>query len=182
MKWIKISFLLTSTTLLSNCSDVSFKDQSSASSSTDDGSFAAEINQPGSSTTSNSTNDSSSSTSTSEVSTPQIVPKVQFISPACQRQSLCEAEFRLDKAYSLTTEFDWRTNDTLYLTPHSPSYAQPYVHYSPTTGHLVFLPGETSKKIYIQNINSNGNAVIIGVIMSACRYGTYTGSCTSFFN
>ena len=91
------------------------------------------------------------------------------------------AEFRLDKAYSLATEFDWRTNDTLYMTPHNPIYAQPGVHYNSTSGHIVFAPGETSKKIYIQNINNQTLEVIIGVIMSQCKYGTYTGTCTSFF-
>lgn len=152
------------------CSGATFKD----SQSQDDGSFAAEADgtDPANPLAPNTPPTSGE---------PQIVPKVRFVGNPCQRLSLCQAEFRLDKAYSLPTEFSWRTNDTLHLTPNSPAYAQPGVHYNSTSGVLTFAPGETSKKIYIQNINGYTLEVIIGVIMFQCKYGTYTGSCTSFF-
>lgn len=170
-----------------NCSDVSFKDSPSQGT---DGTFSTEINQPGDP---NNTSTGTPTTGTPGTGTPgtgttppgggspQIVPRVQFIGPPCQRLTLCEAEFKLDKAYSLKTEFNWRTNDTLYMTPHNPIYAQPGVHYNSTNGVVVFQPGETSKKIYIQNINAYTQEVIIGVIMSQCKYGTYNGTCTTFF-
>lgn len=161
-----------------NCSDVSFKDSASHG---EDGSFSAELNQPNDGTNTPSGLPGGITTNPPSPLPPQIVPKVQFVGPPCQRLSLCEAEFKLDKAYSLRTEFDWRTNDTLYATPHSPIYARPGVHYNSTNGHIVFEPGETSKKIYIQNINGNTLEVIIGVIMSTCKYGTYNGTCATFF-
>jgi hypothetical protein len=171
--------LLMPLTFFNNCSDVSFKD--SASNGSDDGSFSTELNQPGSNPTTSTPSTPTTPTTPPTPTAPQIVPKVTFIGPPCQRLTLCQAEFRLDKAYSLRTEFDWRTNDTLYMTPHSPVYAQPGVHYNSTNGHIIFEPGETSKKIYIQNINGSTAEVIIGVIMSVCKYGTYNGTCASFF-
>jgi hypothetical protein len=169
-KTLSLFVLLIPLFLFNNCSDVSFND----SPSQDDGSFAAETNTTEPSTP-------AATTAPPVSGAPQIVPKVQFVGPPCPRLSLCQAEFRLDKAYSLPTEFNWRTNDTLHLTPNNPVYAQPGVHYNSTSGVVNFAPGETSKKIYIQNINSYTLEVIIGVIMSQCKYGTYNGSCTSFF-
>lgn len=189
MNITKLSFLTLMLPLFffNNCSDVSFKDTASHG---ENGDFAAQLNQPGSGNDGTNTgagnnitgvHGTGATTNPPSPMAPQIVPKVQFIGPPCQRLTLCEAEFKLDKAYSLRTEFDWRTNDTLFNTPHTPIYARPGVHYNSTNGHIVFEPGETSKKIYIQNINGATLEVIIGVIMSTCKYGTYNGTCATFF-
>jgi hypothetical protein len=110
-----------------------------------------------------------------------LLPKLQFISPACNHLSMCSITFQLDKVYSEVTQFDWQTNDTLYMTPHYPVYAQPNLHYIPTGGHVVFQPGETSKTVYVQNINSANYQVIIGVLLSACQFGPGYESCMKFF-
>lgn len=113
-----------------------------------------------------------------------VMPRVQFIGPPCLRGSNCVVQFQLDKSYSAAIDFDWRTDDTLYLST-APAgvarYAQPNVHYAPTNGHIVFMPGQTLKTVYVQNINPYSYAVTIGVLMRNCTYGGRIDSCAEYF-
>lgn len=180
-------FLLCSSALsgLTACSGVKFKDNGAASSSSSslsdngDGSVTGQILQPGDGVTT----DPSTPVNVTPGQTPAaVLPKLTFVSPPCTRLSLCEVEFRLDKPYAQATQFNWQTNDSLYQTPHFPLYGQAGVHYVSTSGHTVFQPGETSKKVYVQNINANNYEIIIGIIISQCQYSNGYESCVKFFN
>lgn len=113
-----------------------------------------------------------------------VMPRVRFIGPPCVRGSNCVVQFQLDKSYSAAIDFDWRTDDTLYLTT-APAgvarYAQPNVHYVPASGHIVFMPGETLKTVYVQNINPYNYEVTIGVRMRNCMYGGRLDTCAEYF-
>ncbi|MGE0526757.1 MAG: hypothetical protein AB7P49_06810, partial [Bdellovibrionales bacterium] len=90
----------------------------------------------------------------------------------------------LDKSYPATTEFDWRTHDTFYQEPRQPGepvHAQPNVHYIPTSGHVIFAPGETVKQVFVENINPDNIEILITIIMSKCSYGGVRDSCVKFF-
>ena len=116
--------------------------------------------------------------------TPEIMPKVKFIGPPCVRGTNCVVQFELDKAYPKTVEFDWRTDDNLYLEPPPPGtaiYGRAGYHYVSTSGHALFQAGETKKVVYVQNINPDNVEIIIGVRMSRCQYGSTAGSCAEFF-
>ena len=113
-----------------------------------------------------------------------IKPKVSFIGPPCARGSNCLVEFALDKAYAAPVTFDWLTNDTLYLSsepPPSGVYAQPGVHYVSTQGQVVFAPGETQRRVFVQNINPYNIEIVIGVRMRNCAYGAFPGNCAEYF-
>ena len=119
------------------------------------------------------------------------LPKVQFVGPPCERQTQCTVTFKLDKSYPSRTEFDWNTNDSLYGTPPPTGLApwgkpgnpgDPTAQYVPTSGHVVFPPGQTEVTVYVQNINQSNNAISIGVQMSKCIYGALYESCQKFFN
>lgn len=98
---------------------------------------------------------------------------------------MCLVEFRLDKAYPMNVEFDWKTNDSLYLqTPPAGSnyiYGKPGYHYTSTHGHITFAAGQTTSDNYVQNINPDNVAIQIGVIMSNCKYDVGFYNCTDFF-
>lgn len=158
--------------LFNNCSGVKFSE--SASQGPVDGSFNAETGTPDPSTL-------PTPSTPPTPPAPTILPKISFSAPPCQRLSLCTATFKLDKGYSQATSFSWQTNDTLYMTPHTPLYAQPGVHYNSTSGTVTFAAGETTKTIAIQNINNLENEVIIGVRMTNCMYGTISATCASLF-
>jgi hypothetical protein len=114
------------------------------------------------------------------------IPSVHFVGPPCHINTSCQAEFVLDKALAYPFSFHWRTNDSAYLLPPpSPGviYGKPLVHYVPTSGDLVFLAGETSKSVYIQNINPDPTvAIVIQVIMSQCFYSSNTYACATVFH
>jgi hypothetical protein len=112
---------------------------------------------------------------------PAVKPRVKFISPPCKANTQCEVEFRLDQTYTQPIDFDWRTNDTLYQTPHSPVYGEPNKHYIPTSGHVTFRAGETSQKVYVQNVNRDTYDIIIGVIISNCAFGNAADNCSDYF-
>lgn len=113
-----------------------------------------------------------------------VLPKLQFIGPPCMRLTNCSITFRLDKAYSAQTEFDWHTDDTLYGTP-APAGQYRWGHagyeYVSTMGHVVFAPGQLEQTVYVRNINPENVAISIGVIMSACTYSTLREDCRKFF-
>lgn len=119
------------------------------------------------------------------------LPKVKFVGPPCQALSECAITFVLDKAYPGQTEFDWKTNDTLYGTAADPGLppwgkpgqtSDPSAQYVPTSGHIVFTPGTTSLTVYVQNINRQATSISIGVLMSNCVYDRLLESCQGFFS
>ncbi len=122
--------------------------------------------------------------------TPAELPKVQFIGPPCRRLTNCVVTFQLDKAYPRATEFDWKTNDSLYGTPPQsglPPWGKPGLpgdltaQYVPTSGHIVFSAGETQATVYVRNINQQDVTISIGVLMNNCSYNTLLESCQKFF-
>lgn len=179
---LKLCAVITVLPAMVNCSKVDFAPSSGTKLGTvvdnNDGTVTGHITQPGG--TPVPTPNPTPTPTPTPIPTSSL-PKLQFISPPCVRLTNCSVTFRLDKAYAQSTEFDWRTNDTLYLTPHTPVYAQPSVHYVSTGGHVVFQAGETSKTVYIQNVNKGTNEVIIGVVLSACKFNTQAQSCAGFF-
>jgi hypothetical protein len=119
------------------------------------------------------------------------LPKVQFIGPPCQRLTNCVVTFQLDKAYSHTTEFDWKTNDSLYGTAAAPGLApwgkpgypgDSTAQYVPTSGHVSIAAGQTQATVYVRNINQQDVTISIGVLMSSCAYNTLLESCQKFFS
>lgn len=110
-----------------------------------------------------------------------VIPLVRFIGPPCVRGSNCLVAFELDQGYQNRVDFDWLTNDTIYMTPSTPIYGQPGVHYVSTGGHITFMPGEIRKEVYVQNINPFNIAILIGIRMRTCAYGGTGYNCTAFF-
>lgn len=182
--FVQQSLLIAMAMGLVNCAGVGFggaskqteSSSSAASSAVDPGKdpngASGAINQPGS-------GDPTAS------GLPDVLPKVQFIGPPCIKGSDCLVEFRLQQAVARTTEFDWKTNDVLYkqAVPAGATYlyAKPNYHYIPTSGHVSFAPGETSKKVYIRNINPDNSEIVIGVNMSVCQYGGTLRNCSPDF-
>ncbi|MGE4133978.1 MAG: hypothetical protein AB7F86_20240 [Bdellovibrionales bacterium] len=113
--------------------------------------------------------------------TPPEYPRVTQGEPPCARLTWCAYTLNLDKAYPYVVDFDWKTND-------DPNRAAPYlthtrgvanVHYVPGSGHVTFLPGETSRIIYVLNINPDPTlAIDIPFIFSACQYGRQSVLCS----
>lgn len=169
IKSLTLATTLSLLALFNNCSGVKFSD--SPSEAAPDGSYSVETGTP----------ELPAPSPAPTPPQPTILPKISFSAPPCQRLTLCTATFKLDKAYTQTTSFSWRTNDTLYQTPHTPKYAQPGVHYNSTSGVVTFAAGETQKSVAIQNINNLDFEVIIGIRMSNCMYGTISASCGSMF-
>lgn len=192
---------------LVNCSNIKFGSQGSngSSSGTDNtngtagttttGDAGGSINQQGGGTGSNGNNgggdisnaggDPGPITGVGNADASEL-PKVQFIGPPCIRLTDCSVTFKLDKAYAKQTEFDWKTNDSLYGTPPDPGqppWGEAGVHYVSTSGHVVFAPGETEHTVYIKNINPDPTlAISIGVLMSMCTYESLLESCQKFFS
>lgn len=114
-----------------------------------------------------------------------IIPKVVFIGPPCIRGTNCVAYLELDQPYAQTVDFIWYTNDTAYLTPSTPIYGQPNVHYVPVLRtqnlHVTFPPGTVRKEIYVQNINPFNIPILIALRFSECNYGGVGHNCSSFF-
>lgn len=113
-----------------------------------------------------------------------LLPKVQFIGPECVRLTNCAIIFRLDKPYAQQTEFNWRTDDTLFGKPAAPGgfpWGMAGYHYVSTSGHVVFAPGQTEVTVYVRNINPENTSISIGVIMSQCTYSGLQESCQKFF-
>ena len=188
------SILALSTLCLMNCGKVSFGKDVSApvkgaegGGASDGSSSGGSVNQPGTTNPGDTTGGTPTPT-TGIGNTPAVIlPKVQFIGPPCQRLSQCEIEFRLDKAYADNTEFNWRTDDQGTVCSTEPPIApeicgRPNIEYKPNFGRVVFPAGETSVKVYVQNINSANVPVRIDVIMSQCQYGTLSEGCSKFFN
>lgn len=133
---------------------------------------------------SSSGNSSSGSGSVGGNGSATYIPRVVFVGPPCQRGSSCLVEFRLDKAYALKVDFDWLTDDSLYLSQPSiggVTVGRAGLHYVSTAGHISFSPGETVKKVYVQNINPYNIEILIGVRMRNCNYGGAIGKCSDFF-
>jgi hypothetical protein len=117
-----------------------------------------------------------------QLAPPSIIPRVRFIGPPCVRGSNCLVAFELDQPYANQVDYDWLTNDTAYMTPSTPIYGQPNVHYVPTGGHITFAPGTIRKEVYVQNINPDpALAILIGLRMRNCMYGGVAANCTAFF-
>ena len=110
-----------------------------------------------------------------------IIPLVRFIGPPCVRGTNCLVAFELDQAYQNRVDFDWLTNDTIWMTPNDPIYGKPNYHYVPTSGHITFMPGEIRKEVYVQNINPDNVSILIGIRMRMCTYGGLSYNCTQFF-
>lgn len=110
-----------------------------------------------------------------------VVPKVIFVGPPCMRGTNCLVAFQLDQPYAANVDFDWHTNDTIYTTPSTPIYGKPNYHYVPIGGHITFTPGTVRKEVYIQNINPDNVAILIGVTMRTCTYGGAAQLCSQFF-
>jgi hypothetical protein len=115
-----------------------------------------------------------------------ITPKVVRGEPPCQRGTWCEYNLTLDKTYAMVVDFDWRTNDDQSRAVSVPAgfiRAQPNTHYVPGSGHVRFLPGETTRKIYVLNINPDPVIqIVIPFIFSSCKYGMIGTSCVAMFN
>lgn len=100
-------------------------------------------------------NGSSSSTGTPTTPAPNDPAnqsiKMSLATPDCSPYSTCQATFTLKQAQSIEVRFHWVTDDTKYTSDPS-RYAQPNVNYQPTEGDLIFVPGQTTKLIYIQSL------------------------------
>lgn len=209
---LKTALMFVSLTSIINCSNVSFSTKSNtlgslSSANPSDGSVGGGINQgsdssgavtgggSGSGSTGNggptapgSTTGGTSNTGTGTGSTAAyLLPKVKFIGPPCERLSNCEIEFRLDKAYSEQTEFNWRTDDQGTICSLQPPTAplicaRANYHYVPNYGRVVFPAGTTSVKVFVKNINPDNVSIRIDVLMSQCQYGNLFESCSKFFN
>lgn len=77
--------------------------------------------------------------------------KMTLATPECQQYSTCEATFTLKQAQSIEIRFHWKTDDTRYQQDPT-RIAAPNVNYVPTEGDLIFVPGQTTKLIYIQSL------------------------------
>lgn len=211
---IRFQVLAAIAAIASGCSGVKFNTSngsggagsvSSAPSTSGGGAASGSVTQPGSSGSSGSVTQPGGTTGSGGASGTVVgagnappgnmpvneLPKVQFIGPPCQRLSECAVTFQLDKAYPSQTEFDWKTNDTLYGSPPQaglPPWGKPgqpgdiTAQYVPTSGHAVFPAGVTSITVYVQNINQQDTAISIGVLMSNCMYASLSYSCQSFFS
>jgi hypothetical protein len=112
-------------------------------------------------------------------------PRIKFVGPPCVRGTNCVIEFQLDKARDKEVSFAWATNDVLYQTPTpagQPIYGQPNVHYVPTSGQIMFAPGEVLKTATVQNINPYNIPINIGVVMHNCQFDHQPGDCSIYFN
>lgn len=113
------------------------------------------------------------------------IPRVTFIGPPCLPNTTCVAQFQLDRAYTQAVTFNWRTDDDLYLeTPPAGSnyiFGMPDTHYERANGIVVFAPGQTFQQVFIVNKNQTPQAIVIGLVLSLCQYGTASYSCTQFF-
>jgi hypothetical protein len=116
-----------------------------------------------------------------------VLPKVVFGGPPCLTGANCAFTYTLDAAVSSRIEFDWGTNDKLYLTPPASGsnyiYGQPNVHYTPVTGHLVFNPGDVLQTVHVQNTNPTPSIqMLIGVVMRNCMANGTLINCTDIFH
>lgn len=179
-----------SSLFLFSCADVGFDETPNASSvlsTTPDGDAAGQINQPGDSNNGGGNGGNGGNAGGSNGGpnggNSVVLPKIQFIGPPCIRGSACSVTFRLTSPQSQNVDFDWRTDDTFYLSPAPAGQvnAQPGVHYISTNGHITFYPGETERTVHVQNINPYSYAVTIGVVMSQCRFGGQAYLCSQFF-
>lgn len=111
------------------------------------------------------------------------VPELKFVGPPCPRGTSCQVQFNMLSSVSGTFEFDWQTNDTLYLQtpPAGEIYGKPNVDYVPSSGHVLFAPGQTVEQVNVQNVSSSTSEMVIGVLMDNCSYNGVAGDCTTFF-
>jgi hypothetical protein len=124
---------------------------------------------------------SSSTSGGSNVSIP--LPVLQMIAPPCLQSSECLINFNMSAAASQEFSFTWQTNDSLYLQtpPAGEAYGQPGVTYVSTSGRVIFQPGENVHTVFVQNINTQNETEVIGVVMSNCQFAGVTSPCTDFF-
>ena len=109
-----------------------------------------------------------------------ITPKYSLFKEPCLAGDECVIHVILDRVAEKDFSFNWKTNDTIYLS--NPDFLKPNVHYVPTQGTLVIALGKSEGIYKIKSISSPqlpaGNKDYnIGITTSNCKYGSIVLSC-----
>lgn len=115
---------------------------------------------------------------------PPTQPKLTLSMASCNKGTTCTVTFKLNMALPYVLTFNWATDDSpttsLPAPPTGFVYALPTTHYTPTSGSLVFQPGETQKTGTVQNVSTTDEKLIFRFTVKDCVFNNVALSCAPY--
>lgn len=114
----------------------------------------------------------------------EVLPQFKFSIDKCKAGEMCRVQVTLNKKASADFMFDWKTNDSIYLT--DSQYARPGYHYEPANGVVLIKAGEQVSYFQIKSINwsftGSMDQTIIALTYWKCIYNSKEYNCSQFYN